>query len=155
MKEKASTHLVRVVVMLIRLILGSVFVWAALSKVPRPWELAEEIVSFGLVPAILAPAFAILLITVELVTGLLLILGLRVRLAARVVVLLLAVFIVALSQALLRHLDLTCGCFGGDEPASWWTVARDVGLLLGGIVLLRSLGPRAPNRRSSARENPV
>lgn len=155
MKGKASGRLVRAVVMLTRLLLGIVFVWAALSKIPRPWEFAEEIVSFGLVPAFFAPAFAILLILVELTAGLLLILGLRVRLAARVVVSLLAVFIVALSQALLRHLDLTCGCFGGDEPASWGTVARDVGLLLGGIVLLRSLGPSAPNRRSSARENSI
>ncbi len=152
MHGKFSPRLVRVAILLTRLLLGLVFVWAALSKIPRPWELADEIVRFGLVPVPVAPVLAILLIVVELVAGLLLILGLWVRLAARSVVLLLAAFIVALSQALLRHLDLTCGCFGGHEPASWWTVARDVGLLLSGIVLLRSLRPRVPAPTSEPAE---
>ena len=58
-------------------------------------------------------------------------------------VLMLVAFIVALSQALLRGIDLRCGCFGGSELASWWTVARDVvmlvafgaGLTWGGVVV--------------------
>ena len=48
-------------------------------------------------------------------------------------------FILGLSQALLRGIDLRCGCFGGAELATWGTVARDA-LILAAIVPVIWLG---------------
>ena len=88
---------------------------------------------------------------VELAAGLALALGVAARGAALVLSGLLGVFIGALSQALLRGIDLRCGCFGGGGPATWGTVARD-GLMLGvyaswvlpdhGVEELRALARR-------------
>jgi hypothetical protein len=57
---------------------------------------------------------------------------------------LLVAFIAFVAQALLRGIDLRCGCFGGDEPASWWTVARDAAMLAAAIVMTRDPGQRQP-----------
>src|SRR5204862_384044 len=38
--------------------------------------------------------------------------------------------------------DLRCGCFGGDEPASWWTVARDLLMLAAAVVVARGPVPQ-------------
>ena len=62
------------------------------------------------------------------------------RPAALVITALLVAFIAFLVQALLRGIDLRCGCFGGDEPASWWTVARDVLMLAAAIAVARFTG---------------
>ena len=45
-------------------------------------------------------------------------------------------FVAGLSQALLRGIDLRCGCFGGDEAADWWTVLRDLVMLVPALVVL-------------------
>ena len=43
-----------------------------------------------------------------------------------------AVFSIAVSQAVLRGIDTTCGCFGADSgPITWLTVLRVIGL--GGV----------------------
>jgi putative oxidoreductase len=122
----------------LRLVLGAVFVWAALAKMLDVHGFADEITRYQLLPVAMAPAFAVLLIGTELAAGVSLLTGLATRLGAAVVAILLIGFIIALSQALLRHLDLSCGCFGGAEPASISTVARDAVLLFGCVPLLFS-----------------
>jgi len=54
----------------------------------------------------------------------------------------LAAFIAGLSQALLRGIDLRCGCFGGDELATWGTVARDFALLVPAVAVAWPLRER-------------
>ena len=89
------------------------------------------------------PFVAAAVVGIELLAGLALIAGVVTRPAAAVIAGLLAVFIVFLAQALLRGIDLRCGCFGGDEPASWWTVARDVLMLAAALAVARAPARRA------------
>jgi hypothetical protein len=50
---------------------------------------------------------------------------------------LLAAFTVAVGSAVLRGLDIDCGCFGtGSGPASWLTVMRNLALLAAAVALL-------------------
>ena len=118
------------VLALARVLLGGVFGYAAFSKLVDMRQFAEEIANYQMLPAALVPALAAAVVGVELVCALLLVLGLRARAASLLVALLLLVFIGALSQALLRGINLSCGCFGGADEATWGTVARDVALLL-------------------------
>ena len=60
--------------------------------------------------------------------------------AALVAAAMLAVFMAALTLALLRGIDLRCGCFGGEEPASWRRVGEDA-VLLGLALALVFRGP--------------
>jgi hypothetical protein len=67
--------------------------------------------------------------------------------AALVAAALLAIFTAGLSQALLRGIDLRCGCFGGAERATWLTVLRDVALL-GAALAIAARRPRPGSGRS-------
>lgn len=117
-----------------RLVLGLVFGYAAITKISDMHQFAEEIANYRLLPPSIVSATAAAVVGVEIVCAVLLVIGLFVRSAAFVVTFLLVLFIAALSQALLRGINLTCGCFGGAELATWGTVARDLVLL--GLTLI-------------------
>jgi putative oxidoreductase len=131
----------KLLTMAVRLGLGCVFIYAALSKVPAFDTFAEELANYRLLPALLVAPLAVAMPGIELAGGVLLVLGRWVRPAALLLGLLLVVFIIALSQALRRGINLSCGCFGGSEVATWGTVARDGVLLIGSaFVAFRSGG---------------
>lgn len=125
-----------------RVVLGALFIWAAVTKLPDMAAFAQDVANYRVVPAALVPFVASAVVGIELLAGLALVAGVMTRAAATVIAGLLAVFTVFLAQALLRGIDLRCGCFGGDEPASWWTVARDLAMLAAALALARAPSPR-------------
>ncbi len=130
-----------------RIALGAIFAYAALAKVPDMAAFAADVANYRLLPAAAVPFLAASVVGVELLAGLALVAGVAARGAALVTAGLLGVFMVALSQALLRGIDLRCGCFGGQAPASWWRVAEDAGLLLLAVaVAVRGPGRVLPRR---------
>ena len=132
--------------------LGLLFVVAAATKVADPAQFAEEVANYQLLPARLVPLVAAALPGIELLAGACLLLGLYTRAAAALVSGLLAIFMVGLSQALLRGIDLRCGCFGGADEATWGTVGRDALMLATGLLVLwRGAGRFAADDRSPAR----
>ena len=129
--------------LILRVAVGGLFVYAALTKLGALDAFAEEIANYRVLPAITVSVFAAALPGVELLAGVLLIVGRWIRPAALLLTLLLGVFVAALSQALLRGINLSCGCFGGAELATWGTVARDgvIALATAAVALL------APSKR--------
>jgi len=97
----------------------------------------------------LADVVGHLLPTLEVVVGAALVLGLLTRGAAVISGLLFIAFIVGISSAWARGLQIDCGCFGGggfDPHAASkypWEIARDTGLLLVSafLVVVRDTGP--------------
>ena len=81
----------------------------------------------------------------EIALGLLLLIGLAVRLSAAISAVLLVVFIAGIVSAWARGLQIDCGCFskggdltGGRTAEYGWEIARDVGFLaLAGILLVK------------------
>jgi putative oxidoreductase len=137
---------------LLRIILGGLFMWAAFTKVPNMGLFAEQTAAYRLLPPGLVSVFAVCLVGVEILSGTLMVLGIAVRACAAVAMLMLGAFILALLQSLLRGIDLSCGCFGGSDPASWWTVGRDVLLLAACAPLVLLGGGRlAPDRTVEVR----
>lgn len=130
-------------VTLARVVIGALFVWAALTKLGDLHAFAEEVANYQLLPAKLVPVVAATLPGVELLAGVMLTVGLFSRAAAGVIAGLLVVFMVGLSQALVRGIDLTCGCFGGADAATWGTVWRDVAMLVPAVLVLRFGAGRA------------
>lgn len=127
----------RIALRLLRVGLGLLFVYAASTKLADMGQFAEEIANYRMLPASLVPLLAAAVMGLEIVAGTLLVLGTATRASAAVLSALLLVFIVALSQALLRGVDLRCGCFGGSDMATWGTVARDVAMLAVTLALMR------------------
>ena len=126
----------------VRIVLGALFIWAAVTKLPDMAGFAQDVANYRIVPAALVPFVASAVVGIELLGGIALVAGVMERAAAAVIACLLVAFIAFLSQALLRGIDLRCGCFGGDEPASWWTVARDLLMLAAAVVVARGPMPQ-------------
>ena len=130
-----------------RFLLGAIFLWASVTKVPDMAAFAESVANYRVVPPSLVPVVAAAVVGVEIAAGVALILNLWARAAALLLAVLLAVFTVGLGSALARGIDLACGCFGGTDAATWWTVLRDVALLAWALGVAASSRPdqaRAP-----------
>jgi putative oxidoreductase len=123
-----------------RIALGALFVYAAATKLPDMAGFAEDVANYRLIPARAVPVLGSATVGIELLAGLALLTGFAARGAAVALSCILGAFAVALSQALLRGIDLKCGCFGGAEQASWWTVARDLAMLAGTLAVA-AFGP--------------
>jgi uncharacterized membrane protein YphA (DoxX/SURF4 family) len=113
-----------------RVYLGGLFIDASLYKISYAGEFAEVIASYRLAPWWSVAPLAVVLPWVELVSGGLLVVGLRSKAAAGAVFGMLALFTVAIASALIRDLPMGCGCFHSlEEPMSWATLARDLAWL--------------------------
>ena len=116
--------------LLFRLYIGGVFVTAAMYKINFTAEFATTIASYQIVPHWSVNVLAVVLPWVELLSGLMLIVGLRVKAAALVIAGLMVVFTLAILITLYRDLPISCGCFHTvDDPISWVTVLRDLAWL--------------------------
>ncbi len=131
-----------------RLLLGGVFLWASVTKIPDMAAFAESVANYRIVSPHLVPVVAAAVVGVEIAAGITLVLNLWTRAAALLLAGLLAVFTLGLSSALVRGIDLACGCFGGNTPATWWTVLRDV-VLLALAIGVAAASPPSPARPSA------
>lgn len=127
-----------------RLVLGGVFLVAAIDKIAVPDAFAKSINNYHIVPTNLVNFSALLLPWLELLCSIFLIVGVRVKAAASLTSGMLVVFIVAIISAMIRGLDINCGCFSqaGVAPTKvgWGKVFEDIGLLVAGIIILFSNG---------------
>jgi putative oxidoreductase len=98
--------------LIIRLVLGGLFVFAATAKIYDPATFAIELERYQLLPWKICVAAADYLPWVELLAGLCLLLKSFERGALLLITLLLSVFTLALASALVRGLNIDCGCFG-------------------------------------------
>jgi uncharacterized membrane protein YphA (DoxX/SURF4 family) len=123
-----------------RLSLGLIFLAAGLVKIGSPAPLALAIENYRLVPSSLVSAVAIILPLLEIVVGLELILGIFTRAAAFAAGLLSSAFGLAVLSALVRGLDIECGCFSGGARVSWIHFALNLVVLGVSCLLVRSGG---------------
>jgi len=122
-------------VLIVRTVLGFVFLWASYAKILDPGPFARAMANYQLVPEWGINLLALILVWVEFCCALLLLTGQWVRTSAFVVAGLLIVFIVAVSISLVRGLDVNCGCFST-------TSGRKIGFMLLGedaLYLIMSL----------------
>jgi uncharacterized membrane protein YphA (DoxX/SURF4 family) len=131
-------------VLLLRLLLGLVFVYAAYTKLRDPWTLfAMSIDSYRLLPEWGVITLARTLPWFELVLGLVLISGLALRYASVAGAALLGVFFIIMIISYARGLAIDCGCFGPGEALGPKTLLRDGTLVLLAIALaVMSIRPR-------------
>jgi len=112
-------------VALLRVALGVVFIVASLDKIQNPQSFADNIANYRVMPYPMINLVAVMLPWIEIVSGFLLVTGIWIRANALVVSGMLVVFSLAILQALLRNLDISCGCFSTDPAAhkmTRWTL---------------------------------
>ncbi len=123
--------------LIFRIGLGILFIAASYYKIVSPGAFAHQIYNYKILPPWTINPLAILLPWVQLLCGVALLTNTFTKGASVLIVMMLAVFQIALASALLRGLNISCGCFkSGGSAATWWTFARDTGLLALAILNL-------------------
>lgn len=134
--------------LLARLGLAAVWLISGWLKVVDPAQTEVAVDAYRLLPDSAVNPVAVTLPFVEIALGLLLIVGLGVRVTAVLSGIVLAVLIAAIVSAWSRGLSIDCGCFGGGGAAEvdGWDYAREIARDVGFLVLAAWLMvfPRSP-----------
>jgi len=139
MKERLKTA----VMLLVRLALGGVLFYAGFAKLRSGYQFAEAIANFQMLPAQPNQIMAVVLPWVEVAVGLLLVFGLWARAAGILAALMFSAFLVAVSVALVRGLDIECGCFGTGSASrvGFHALAFDLAWLAASVAVLCATPP--------------
>jgi uncharacterized membrane protein YphA (DoxX/SURF4 family) len=119
-----------------RVVVGGVWLWAGLLKLPDPQSSVTAVRAYQLLPTTVADLVGRALPMVEVLVGACLVLGLLHRVSGLVSAVLQLAFIIGIASVWARGISINCGCFGdgGYDPDAFskypWEIARDVGLLL-------------------------
>jgi uncharacterized membrane protein YphA (DoxX/SURF4 family) len=143
MMQSSPLNFRRAVIWIGRLLLGGIFVYAGYSKIFFPnhnlWPyfmlkfsvsanlstFAFQVDSYRVLPAAAVAFVAHTLPFAEIVLGLLLLIGWRLRIWASLVTLIMLGFLAVVTRAYLLHMEINCGCFATPEPLTGMTVVRD------------------------------
>jgi putative oxidoreductase len=137
----------RVLLILGRVALGAIFVYAAFTKLyfNGGWHFGDyqfffgmAINSYNLLPLWAVQWAARILPWFELGLGIFLIAGPGLRWTGSIASALLLLFIGAMTNAYMKGLEIMCGCFGNNEKLGPLTLLRDSSLLI--LALAVTLG---------------
>lgn len=126
-----------------RLILGGVLFIAGYLKVGATDKSQMAVRAYEMLPISVANLFGLLLPFFEVAIGALLILGALTRVVAILGGITMFAFIIAISQAWVRGLNIDCGCFGGGGAVApgdtryLQEILRDAGLVFLALYLIR------------------
>ncbi len=131
-----------------QLVLGGIFIYAALGKIFYPTDFAVTVQNYKLLPQFLVKVTTYALPWIEFIFGTMLVLNVKKRISALILSSLLVVFILAILISLIRGIDINCGCFFQtlNRPESSKTgpvllIVRDIFLLVPGLIILFFLPP--------------
>ena len=100
-----------------RIILGIIFIYASYDKILDPAGFSKNIHNFHITPIAIENIIALILPWLELIIGIFLIFGLFLDGTINITISLLIFFIIILSQAVFRGIDVHCGCFKTEADA--------------------------------------
>ena len=146
MMQASPLNLRRAVIWIGRLVLGGIFIYAGYSKVFLPnhtlWPLfflkfsistnisnfAFQVEAFKLLPPWGVQFVAHTLPFAEIVLGLLVLIGWRLRIWASILTFIMLGFFVVVTRAYLLHMNINCGCFATPEPIGPRKILEDAAL---------------------------
>ncbi|MGE4421983.1 MAG: MauE/DoxX family redox-associated membrane protein [Pseudodesulfovibrio sp.] len=132
----------------LRFLLAAIFIYASIDKILHPADFAAIVKDYKVLPDSLINLTAIILPWLELVLGVLLVLGRWQEGTLLLVNLLLVVFWATLVFNYFRGVDVGCGCFSTQTTESsnmvWYMVRDGFFVLVGGTTAILYL--RTPNR---------
>jgi len=155
MMQASPWNLRRAVLLIGRLLLGGIFIYAGYSKIFLPntnlWpyfilkfsislnlaNFAVQVEAFKMLPPWGVQFVAHTLPFAEIILGLLLLVGWRLRIWAALVTLLMFGFFVVVLRAYLLHMNINCGCFATPEPIGPRKILEDAALT--GLALLMTV----------------
>lgn len=155
MMQSSPWNLRRAVMWIGRLLLGGIFIYAGYSKIFLPnnnlWpyfilkfsvslnlsNFATQVEAFKMLPPWGVQFVAHTLPFTEIILGLLLLIGWRLRIWASLLTLIMLGFFGVVLRAYLLHMDINCGCFATPQPINLQKVLEDAAL--SGLALLMTI----------------
>jgi putative oxidoreductase len=119
-----------------RIILAGIFLYSGYIKVKAPLEFAASLSAYQLFPAKLIFPMADYFPWVEILLGIILLIGWKIRFVSLAAAGLLSFFIIILAITYFRGIEADCGCFGSGDRISPLTLARDFMFLLPALFLI-------------------
>lgn len=114
-----------------RAFVGFIFLAFGLSKIAVPEQFAKEIANYALLPEFSLNIFALILPWIELIIGILLILGIRLKANSIIGSALMLIFIFMVAFAWARGLDISCGCSSAHpQQVGLPKILENTGLLI-------------------------
>lgn len=144
MTRESKSFATRIFLLLGRLLLAGIFLFAAYAKLKpqttAPWSVSSvkislsmfalQVDSYQLLPVKLVSPVAHLLPPAELFLGLWLLSGIALRFSSLAASLLIAGFFSVVVRTYAMGLEINCGCFGPGERLGFGTIVRDASFLL-------------------------
>ena len=134
MPPAAPRPLPRILLLLGRIALGGIFVYAAWTKLHPPIAISLSLFALQVDSYRMLPPWAVNLVAqtlpfLELALGALLVIGWPLRLVSSVTSLLLLAFFSTMVRSYALGLEINCGCFGPNEKLGVGTLLRDGAML--------------------------
>ena len=123
-------------IVLIRILLGIIFIYASYDKILDPGKFARDISNYHLIPMGFENLIALIIPWLELFIGIGLVAGLMVDGASMISGGLMALFILFIFQATLRGFNIECGCgLKEGEMVGWNKILENI-VFLGASYLV-------------------
>lgn len=122
--------------LLIRLVLGFIFIYAGAEKISDLEAFAISISNYRLLPVSTLNFFAITLPWIELVAGVLMVFGIAVKENSSIVFSMLIIFTIAIIISLFRGLSIDCGCFGKGSQIGLLKLGENTLMIIGSFLLM-------------------
>ena len=117
----------------LRIGLGVMFLYSAWGKILDPGAFQTAVDNYRMLPSSVTALFSATMSMAELLVGAMFIFSKWTREAAFATAVMLVMFIIALTQAQIRGLDISCGCFSEEEKNPHevlFALVRDVALIV-------------------------
>lgn len=112
--------------LLLRFLVGYYFIYASMDKIPNPAQFAVVIENYRTFPYWAIKISAVIVPWTELFCGLFLIIGLKTRAAAAIIILLFLVFNVIIGANAIIGASFSCGCYDTvGDPIGWKKVGKN------------------------------
>jgi putative oxidoreductase len=128
----------------LRIGLAGLYLFAAVPKILDPWSFARAIHNFRILPDAVIPLLSVWLPAFEAVAAVAVATGILYRGGLLALSAMSAAFALGIFSAMVRGLDIDCGCFGSaaSSRASLGHLALNVASLAAGIILLAARGQK-------------
>ena len=123
-------------ILILRLVIGFSFIYAGVQKVSNPESFAISISNYKLLPISIINFLAITLPWLELISGLLLMLGFLAKENSIIIFTLLIIFNIAIIISMVRGLNIECGCFDNGMKIGLFKLFENLLMILGCSILI-------------------
>lgn len=134
-----------VLTVFVRVFLGGMLVFSGYFKALDFESFGKVIALYDILPVLSIAYMAIIIPVLEVLVGICLIVGLKIRAASLISMILMTVFAIAIGVNVVRGKNFECGCFelkrlgmGFNETISVWLVIRDIIFLAGFTLMFRT-----------------